>query len=74
VLCGQPIRVGPKWIYPFASATDSPLPTPPETVHIMLDFAAPWVDVPSGETHRHFPRYPDESILDWHRRHGLLEE
>lgn len=63
----------PDWIYPFASAIDTPLPRPPEVVHIMLDFAAPWVVVPRGEGHRHFPRYPEESIEDWHKRHGLYE-
>jgi hypothetical protein len=61
----------PQWVYPFASAIDTPLPVPPETVHIMLDFAAPWVRIPRGPNDRHFPRYPDESIEDWHRRHGL---
>jgi len=63
----------PRWIYPFASAIDNELPKPPELVHIMLDFAAPWVEVPRGEGHRHFNRYPDESIEDWHRRHGLYQ-
>ncbi|MEA3276151.1 MAG: GFA family protein [Pseudomonadota bacterium] len=63
----------PQWVYPFASAVDTPLPRPPELVHIMLDFVAPWVEVPSGEGHRHFSRYPDESIEDWHKRHGLYQ-
>jgi hypothetical protein len=61
----------PQWVYPYASAIDSELPKPPELVHIMLDFAASWVEVPRGEGHSHFNRYPDESIEDWHRRHGL---
>ena len=47
------------------------LPRPPETVHIMLEFAVPWAVIPSGEGHRQFDRYPDESIEQWHRRHGL---
>jgi len=63
----------PQWVYPFASAVDTPMPRPPETVHIMLEFAAPWVAVPSGAGHRHLARYPDESIEDWHKRHGLYE-
>lgn len=62
-----------QWVYPLASAIDTPLPRPPETVHIMLDFAAPWVEVPQGPGHVHFPRYPKESILDWHKRHGLYQ-
>jgi len=64
----------PRWpelLHPFASAIDTALPKPPETVHIMLDFAAPWVEVPRGANHRHFRRYPDESIADWHKRHRL---
>lgn len=28
----------PQWIYPFASAIDTPLPAPPTTVHLMLKF------------------------------------
>lgn len=75
--CGSPLWAAdprwPEWVYPYASAIDTPLPRPPETVHIMLEFVAPWVDVPQGEGHRHFQRYPDESILDWHRRQGLYQ-
>jgi hypothetical protein len=37
----------------------------------MLDFAAPWSDVPKGRGHKHFREYPSESIADWHRKHGL---
>jgi hypothetical protein len=73
--CGSALWVAdprwPEWIFPFASAIDSALPPPPEIVHIMLDSAAPWVRIPHGEGHVHFARYPDESILDWHKRHGL---
>lgn len=75
--CGSALWVAhpewPEWFYPFSSAIDTPLPAPPETVHIMLDFAAPWARVPQGAGHRHFPRYPDESIVDWHKRHGLYQ-
>ncbi|MGD8558760.1 MAG: GFA family protein [Gammaproteobacteria bacterium] len=74
--CGSPLwsadpRWG-QWIYPFAGSVDTPLPKPPELVHIMLDFAAPWVEVPTGDGHRHFQRYPDESVQQWHERYGLL--
>lgn len=74
--CGSALWVADprwaEWVYPFASAIDTPLPVPPEIVHVMLDFAAPWVEIPRGPAHQHFARYPDESIVDWHRRHGLL--
>jgi hypothetical protein len=63
----------PELVHPFASAIDTPLPTPPERVHIMLDFKASWVQVPSGPGEIHFAQYPDESLEDWHKRHGLLD-
>ncbi len=76
--CGSPLWASdprwPQWVYPYASAVHTPLPVPLEQVHIMLDFKAPWVEVPTGENHQHFNRYPDESIEDWHRRHGLYIE
>ena len=76
--CGSPLWQAdprwPDWVYPYASAIETPLPVPPETVHIMLDFKAPWVMVPTGEGHRHFARYPDEAIIDWHHRQGLYQQ
>ena len=62
----------PEWVYPFASAIDTPLPKPPEEVELMLNYAAPWADIPSGAQHTHFAKYPDESIIDWHRKRGLV--
>jgi hypothetical protein len=78
-LCGTALWVyDPRWpelVHPFASAIDTPLPEPPERVRIMLEFAAPWCEVPEkGEGERHFERYAEESIEEWHRRHGLYEE
>ncbi len=77
-LCGSALWLyDPRWaelVHPFASAIDTPLPKPPETVRIMLEFAAPWCEVPErGEGERHFRRYPGESLEEWHRRHGLYE-
>ena len=57
--------------YPYALAVYTLLPVPPESVHIMLDFKESWIVVPTGEHHRHFERYPDEGIVDWHNRYGL---
>lgn len=75
--CGSPLWAAdprwPQWFYPYAGSVDTPLPEPPEQVHIMLDFVAPWVRVPQGQGHRHFCRYPDESIEAWHKRHGLYD-
>ena len=61
----------PEWVYPFASAIDTPLPKPRAEVEIMLDFAAPWAEVPHGSRHTHFAGYPKEGIADWHRKRGL---
>lgn len=57
------------WIYPFASAVDTPLPAPPEVRHIMVKHKAPWVRVPDGE--QQFDQYPDEGIEDWHKKRDL---
>ena len=76
--CGSALWVAdprwPEWVYPFASAIDTPLPKPPEVVHIMLDSAASWVEIPDDPGHRHFARYPDESIVEWHKRQGLYQD
>lgn len=64
----------PELVHPHASAVDTPLPVPPERNHVLLDSRANWVPVPEGPRERHFPTYPDESIHDWHVRHGLLDE
>ncbi|MFQ5974176.1 MAG: GFA family protein [Alphaproteobacteria bacterium] len=61
----------PDWVYPFASAIDTPLPTPPNRTHIMLDHKAPWVEVVGGTDDQRFEEYPNEGIADWHRRLGL---
>ena len=74
--CGSALWVAdprwPEWVYPFASAIDTPLPQPKETQHIMTDFAAPWVEVPKKISDRYFPGYPDEAIIDWHNKRRLL--
>lgn len=76
--CGSALWVAdprwPDWFYPFASVIDTELPVPPERNHIMLDFAPLWAQVPDGDREHHFPRYPEESIEAWHRRHNLYEE
>ena len=73
--CGSALWVfDPRWpalIHPFASAIDTPLPTPPERAHIMLDHKADWVRVPEGPADANFAEYPDEALADWHARRGL---
>ena len=50
------------------------LPKPPEHVRLMLNYATPWCEIPDDPIERHFSEYPDESLEEWHRRHGLLDE
>ena len=61
----------PQWVYPFASAIDTKLPVPPEHRHTMLDYKVSWAEVADGPTERHYPRYADISIEEWHKAHGL---
>lgn len=76
--CGAALWVyDPTWpdlLHPFANAIDSALPPAPERVHMMLDFCPSWVPLPSGPGETHFPRYPELSLEDWHKRHGLWVE
>jgi hypothetical protein len=63
----------PDLVHPFASAIDTPLPKPPERVRLMLNYAAPWCGIPENGNELLFPEYPEESLEEWHRRHGLLD-
>ncbi|MDP7547070.1 MAG: hypothetical protein QGF20_07230, partial [Alphaproteobacteria bacterium] len=58
-------------VHPLASVIDTPLPKPEHFVDIMLDSAAPWVELHGGGHIERFADYPAESIEAWHRRHGL---
>jgi len=75
--CGSALWLwDPRWpdmTHPFASAIDTPLPSPPETTHLMLEAKAPWVEPQLGPNDKQFPQYPDESIADWHERLGLTD-
>lgn len=61
----------PELVHPHASAIDTPLPAPPEQVHMMLGSRASWVEVTPAPGDACFDDYPDESLADWHRRRGL---
>ncbi|MGH8750422.1 MAG: GFA family protein [Burkholderiales bacterium] len=63
-----------KWIYPFASAIDTPLPVAPQSQHILLAFKPGWVAVPKRRRDKYFREFPAEAILDWHRRRGLVSK
>ena len=72
--CGSALWVyhgrWPDLVHPFASAIDTPLPVPPETVHMMTEFKAEWVELPRGPSHIRFEGYPDKSIEVWHEKQG----
>lgn len=74
-ICGSGLWLfSPEWpdlIHPLASAIDTPLPVPPDLTHIMLAYKAPWVVVEAGPNDRQHQEYPNESIAQWHERHGL---
>ena len=74
--CGSPLWLwDPRWpelIHPHASAIDTPLPKPPEVVEAALAYAANWVDVSSGKGRVRCNYWPDESLREWHERHGFL--
>jgi hypothetical protein len=73
--CGSMLWIhDPDWpdlLHPFASSVDTDLPAPPARVHLMLDFKAPWVEPDIGPDDQTFPRYPEQSIEDWHKSRGL---
>ena len=76
--CGSPLWVwDPRWpdlIHPFASAIDTPLPEPPESLHMMLGSKAQWVRVDALEGELQFASYPSQSLEELHRTHGLLDD
>jgi hypothetical protein len=74
-LCGSALWLyDPTWpelVHPHAGAIDTPLPRPPDAVHMMLGSKPDWVDAhvrPADET---FDDYPQESLAEWHARHKL---
>jgi hypothetical protein len=64
----------PELIHPHAGAIDTPLPVPPAHVDLMLGSAPDWARAGLTPGEREFDEYPDESLADWHRRHGLTSE
>jgi hypothetical protein len=64
----------PELIHPFASAIDTPLPKPPANVHLLLRDKADWVEPQVGLADDCFDGYPELSIEEWHKRHGLWIE
>jgi hypothetical protein len=73
--CGSALWLyDPTWpdlVHPFASAVDTPLPVPPERVHLLLRYKADWVEPDIGPNDLTFPDFPEQSIEDWHKSRGL---
>jgi hypothetical protein len=67
------IDAAPDFVYPFASAIDTPLPEPPERVHVFTAEAPAWAQPATGPQDLVVERNTNESIEAWHRRHGLVE-
>ena len=61
----------PDLIPPFASAIDTPLPVAPSHVHLMLKEKPDWVPLDPGPHDECYDAYPELSLDDWHRKHGL---
>lgn len=63
----------PELVHPHAGAIDTELPAPPQVTHMMLGSRPAWVGVHRRRGDACFDAYPDESLADWHRRHGLRD-
>jgi hypothetical protein len=76
--CGTPLWVSDEqWlelVHPFASAIDTKLPKAPSSVHLLLRDKASWVEPQIGPNDDCFDGYPELSIEDWHKKHGLWIE
>ena len=61
----------PEGVWPSAAAIDTPLPVPPERVHLMVNYKPDWV--PIADKGPRFAEYPKLSIAQWHEQHGLTQ-
>lgn len=72
--CGTALWLyDPTWpdlVHPHAGAVDTPLPEPPSVTHMMLGSKPCWVEANAKPGDASFDEYPDESLAQWHRRHG----
>ena len=76
--CGSALWVwDPRWpelVHPFAGAIDTPLPEPRRPSTSMLASKANWVRVDARRAEKRDDDYPGQSLEQWHRVRGLLEE
>ncbi|CAE6454320.1 unnamed protein product [Rhizoctonia solani] len=57
-----------EWVYPFASAIDTPLPKAEKTLAIMRSSCPEYIPVPEGSAV--LEKYNDQGIEQWHKSHG----
>jgi len=73
--CGSALFLEPplwqEWVYPFASALDTPLPAPPHRIHIYVSERPAWVPIAASDGDPTFDENTEESIMEWHARLGL---
>jgi len=74
--CGTALWLwDPQWpdlVHPHAGSVDTPLPVPPEHVHMMLGSKAAWVEVEGHARDTRVDAYPDGSLAQWHEQRGLV--
>jgi hypothetical protein len=64
-------KTWPDLIHPHAGAIDTPLPVPPAHVHMMLGSKPEWVEVDDQAGDEKVSTYPEASLAEWHRAHGV---
>jgi hypothetical protein len=73
-ICGSHLYLSddrwPDGVWPYVSAIDSPLPEPERPISIMTRFKPSWVPKWLLGHGKSYPRYPEQSIADWHEREG----
>lgn len=76
--CGSGLLVEleswPQWVYPFASAIDTPLPKPAHFIHIHTAERPAWVPPHGFADDPQFSENTTESIEAWHERLGVAGE
>jgi hypothetical protein len=60
----------PELVHPHAGAIDTPLPLPPERVHLMLGSRANWAEPEGHPGDPRYDGYPDMSLAEWHEQRG----
>ena len=65
---------GLSWCTRLLRAIDRELPKAPSSVHLLMRDKAAWVEPKIGPNDDCFDGYPELSIEEWHKKHGLWIE